>query len=110
MACLTEALSYPSPQVKRLCKMGDAWRESSAPKPASYEPTYHRGSPEALEAQLGPAGVEQFVREYLNGAMVRELAAKHGFGLTALDRTVAEESPTRLVSPDPSHTVRPPRP
>lgn len=66
--------------------MGDAWRESPAPRPASYEPTYHRGSPEALEVQLGPAGVEQFVREYLDGAMAKELAVKHGFGMTATKR------------------------
>lgn len=81
---LTEALSYPSPQVKRLCEMSDAWRKTpSAPSPPRDEPTYQRGSPEALEVQLGPTGVEQFVRAYLDGATAKELAARHGFGMTA---------------------------
>lgn len=83
---LTEALSHPSPQVRRLCDMGDAWRKAPASRPTKDEPTYHRGSPEALEVQLSPAGIEQFVREYLEGATAKELASKHGFGMTATKR------------------------
>lgn len=83
---LLQALSYPSPQVKRLCDMGVAWRTRPAPAPASNQPSYHRGTPEALTLQLGPDGVEQFIRDYLDGATAKELATKHGFGLTATKR------------------------
>jgi hypothetical protein len=66
--------------------MGEAWSTRPAPEPTSSEPSYRRGTPEALTLQLGPDGVKRFVQDYLDGATAKDLASKHGFGQTATKR------------------------
>lgn len=79
---LLEAFSYPPPQVERLCEMRGVEHASCARtgiKPARLP----RVLPEALTLQACPDGVEQFVRDHLDGATAKEVSTKDGLSLTA---------------------------
>ncbi len=85
MVGLKEALSYPSPRVRRLLGMAEAWRKSPVSQ-VDDSPSYEPKQLPSLAERLGESGIRILIAQFLAGTTKKALADLHNTSESSIKR------------------------